>query len=248
VPGLHRADGSILQKRRRCVVILIAEQRFIRTLYARVSFDVGIFMGLRPTSPAPSQGRAQQPPAHLPMQRWYLPCYLAPSLRHGDAPTTRFRTHYVPCGMIKLKKEFSKLQQGRMTVNEYLNKFTQMSRYALGDANTDEKRQDAFLNRLNDEIQFQLLNTNYKNFQRMVDKAIIVEDKIKEMEKNGKRKMSFLGRYSGSNTRPRLPQLGPFFRNPSMARPSMQGQHPPFQIMRPNFQAQILNFQMQKTH
>jgi hypothetical protein len=37
----------------------------------------------------------------------------------------RFRTHYVPHGTLKLKKkEFSKLQQDRMTVSEYLNKFT----------------------------------------------------------------------------------------------------------------------------
>jgi hypothetical protein len=34
-------------------------------------------------------------------------------------------------------------------VNEYLNKFTQMSRYAPDEVNTDEKKQDAFLNGLN---------------------------------------------------------------------------------------------------
>jgi hypothetical protein len=51
-----------------------------------------------------------------------------------------------------------------MTVNEYLNKFTQMSRYAPDEVNTDEKKQDAFLNGLNDEIQFQLLNTDYEDF------------------------------------------------------------------------------------
>jgi hypothetical protein len=50
------------------------------------------------------------------------------------------------------KKEFSELQQDEMTVNEYLNKFTQMSRYAPDDVNTDEKKQDAFLDGLNDEI------------------------------------------------------------------------------------------------
>jgi hypothetical protein len=50
----------------------------------------------------------------------------------------RFRTHYVPRGMLKLKKEFSELQQDRMTVNEYLNKFTRMSRYALDDVSTDK--------------------------------------------------------------------------------------------------------------
>jgi hypothetical protein len=53
----------------------------------------------------------------------------------------RFRTHYVPCGTLKLKKkEFSKLQQGEVTVNEYLNRFTQLSRYAPDDVNTDEKK------------------------------------------------------------------------------------------------------------
>jgi hypothetical protein len=92
-----------------------------------------------------------------------------------------------------------------MIVNEYLNRFTQLSRYALDDVNTDEKKHDAFLNGLNDEIQFQLLNTDYEVFQRMVNKAIIVENKLKEMEKNGKRKMSFQKQPLGSNTKPRLP-------------------------------------------
>jgi hypothetical protein len=51
-----------------------------------------------------------------------------------------------------------------MTVNENLMKFTQMSRYTPNEVNTDEKKQDAFLNGLNDKIQFQLLNTNYEDF------------------------------------------------------------------------------------
>jgi hypothetical protein len=71
-------------------------------------------------------------------------------------------------------------------VNEYLNKFAQLSRYTPDDVNTDEKKQDAFMNGPNDEIQFQLLNTDYEDFQQMVDKAIIVENKLKEMERHGK--------------------------------------------------------------
>jgi hypothetical protein len=70
-------------------------------------------------------------------------------------------------------------------VNEYLNKFTQLSRYAPDDVNTDEKKQDAFMNGRNDEIQFQLLNIDYEDFHRMVDKAIM-ENKLKEMEMHGK--------------------------------------------------------------
>jgi hypothetical protein len=95
----------------------------------------------------------------------------------------RFRTHYVPHGTMKLKKkEFTDLKQGSMTVNEYLNSFIQLSRYSPEDINTDEKKHDMFLNGLNDDIQFQLLNMDYADFQHMVDKAIVTENKIKEME------------------------------------------------------------------
>jgi hypothetical protein len=91
----------------------------------------------------------------------------------------RFRTHYVPRGTMKLKrKEFADLKQGGMTVNEYLNSFIQLSRYAPDDINMDEKKQDVFLSGLNDDIQFQLLNINYANFQHMVNEVIVIGNKI----------------------------------------------------------------------
>jgi hypothetical protein len=66
-----------------------------------------------------------------------------------------FRTHYVPRGTMKLKrKKFANLKQGGMTVNEYLNSFIQLLRYALDDISTNEKKHDVFLNGLNDDIQF----------------------------------------------------------------------------------------------
>jgi hypothetical protein len=65
----------------------------------------------------------------------------------------RFKTHYVPRGTLKLKKkEFSELRQGEMTMNGYLNRFTQLSRYALDNVNNNEKKHDTFMNGLNDEI------------------------------------------------------------------------------------------------
>jgi hypothetical protein len=78
------------------------------------------------------------------------------------------------------------LNQGNMTVNEYLNQFIQLSRYAINDVNTDEKKQDTLLKGFKDEIQFQVLNTDYPNFQHLVDKAIIIKNKLKEMEKDDK--------------------------------------------------------------
>jgi hypothetical protein len=119
-----------------------------------------------------------------------------------DKFKAHFRNHYVPCGTMKLKKkEFADLKQGSMTVNEYLNSFIQLSRYAPDDINTNEKKKDMFLNGLNDDIQFQLLNTNYADFQHVVDKAIVIKNKTKVMEKDGKKRVSFHGQPSGSNVR-----------------------------------------------
>jgi hypothetical protein len=113
--------------------------------------------------------------------------------------------------------------------------------YAPDDINTDEKKQDVFLNVLNDDIQFQLLNTDYADFQHMVDKAIVVGNKIREMEKDGKRKVPFFGQSSRSNVRPRFSQPNQFFKPPQMNRMQM-----PMQMQRPQFQMQRLEYQMRK--
>jgi hypothetical protein len=135
----------------------------------------------------------------------------------------------VPHGTIKLrKKEFTDLKQGSMAVNEYLNSFIQLSRYAPDDINTDEKKYDMFLNGWNDDIQFQLLNIDYADFQHMVDKAIVIENKLKKMEKDVKRKMPFHGQPSGSNIRPHFSQPNQFFKPLQMNWPQI-----PMQMQRP---------------
>jgi hypothetical protein len=123
-------------------------------------------------------------------------------------------------------------------MNKYLNSFIQLSRYAPDDINTDEKKHDVFLNGLNDDIQFQLLNTDYADFQHMVDKAIVVGNKIREMEKDGKRKVPFSGQSSRGNVRPCFSQPNQFFKPPQMNRMQMlmQLQRPQCQIQRPQYQ------------
>jgi hypothetical protein len=75
-------------------------------------------------------------------------------------------------------------------------------RYATDNVIIDKKKEDTFLKGLNDEIQFQLLNTEYPDFQHLVDKVIIIKNKMKEMKKDGKHKMVFLGQHSRCNSRP----------------------------------------------
>jgi hypothetical protein len=127
-----------------------------------------------------------------------------------------------------------------MMMNEYLNQFIQLSRYTTNDVSTNEKKQDTFLKGLNDKIQFRLLNTDYLNFQQLVDKAIIIENKLKEMENDGKRKMVFLSQHIRSNARPRLSQPSQFTRTPYPSRA-------PMQVPRPQFQNQCFYFPMQRS-
>jgi hypothetical protein len=81
-----------------------------------------------------------------------------------------FRAHHVPEGVIKLK-EFQDLKQRSMSVNEYVTKFTQLSRYAPLEVDTDEKKQECFLNGLNDGLTYALEARDIKNFQGIVNKA-----------------------------------------------------------------------------
>jgi hypothetical protein len=108
----------------------------------------------------------------------------------------------------------------------------------------DEKKQDVFLSGLNDDIQFQLLNTDYADFQHMVDKAIVIKNKIRELEKDGRRKVPFSGQSSRSNVRPRFMQPNQFYNPLQMHRPPMPVQVPRSQFLtqRPNFQAQRPSF------
>jgi hypothetical protein len=89
-----------------------------------------------------------------------------------------FQSHHVPQGVIKLKKkEFQDLKKGSMTVSEYVTRFTQLSRYAPNDVDTDEKEQECFLNGLEDGLAYALEARDFENFQTMVDKALMLENK-----------------------------------------------------------------------
>jgi hypothetical protein len=85
------------------------------------------------------------------------------------------------------KKEFEDLKQGSMSVNEYVTQFTQLSRYAPDNVDIDEKKQDWFLNGLKDGLAYALEARDFINFQDMVDKALVLENRRGIMER--KRKM-----------------------------------------------------------
>jgi hypothetical protein len=98
-----------------------------------------------------------------------------------------FRTHHVPLGVMKLKKEeFEDLKQGSMTMSEYVTRFTQLSHYAPDNVDIDEKKQDWFINGLNDGLAYALEVRDFINFQDMVDKTLVLKTEEESWSEKGK--------------------------------------------------------------
>jgi hypothetical protein len=107
----------------------------------------------------------------------YVEAHEEPETINWHEFKNNFKTHHVPFGMMKLnKKEFKDLKQGSMSVNEYVTRFTQLSCYALNNVDIDERKQDWFLNELNDGLAYALEARDFINFQDMMDKALVLEN------------------------------------------------------------------------
>jgi hypothetical protein len=95
------------------------------------------------------------------------------------------------------KKEFRNIKQRHYSVSDYIDEFTNLSRYTPDDIDTDAKRKEKFLEGLNDELSIPLSVAYTPTFQALLDQAIILENKIKQSE-NRKRKHSYKDHPSGS--------------------------------------------------
>jgi hypothetical protein len=71
-------------------------------------------------------------------------------------------------------------------VNEYVTEFTQLSRYAPHEVDTDEKKQECFLNGLNDGLAYILEARDFRNFQGMVNTALVLENRRGVMDRKRK--------------------------------------------------------------
>jgi hypothetical protein len=75
------------------------------------------------------------------------------------------------------KKEFLSLKQGNMSVSEYRDRFVQLSRYAPDEVADDERKQEHFVEVLNEALQYALIAHTFPSFQRLLDKALAIEHK-----------------------------------------------------------------------
>jgi hypothetical protein len=67
-------------------------------------------------------------------------------------------------------------------MNEYITKFTQLSRYVPHEVDTNEKKYQCFLNGLNDGLTYALESRVFKNLQGMVNMAPVLENHRGVME------------------------------------------------------------------
>jgi hypothetical protein len=151
-----------------------------------------------------------------------------------------FRSHHIPQGVIKLKKkEFQDLKQGSMTVSEYVTRFRQLSHYAPNDVDIDEKKQECFLNGLEDGLAYALEARDFENFQTMVEKALVFENRRGILSSKRKQERQT---QPNTNSRPRInvnsSPARPIFRpvpqsSQLMPRPAGQGFVTPQQQMIP---------------
>jgi hypothetical protein len=97
-----------------------------------------------------------------------------------------------------------------MSVAEYRDTFTKLSRYATEEVAEDKKKQKLFLDGLAGSLQYKLMSYPFPTFQQLVDAAIRLENKRKELREQ-KRKATNSGQFR-SVSRPRFnpPQNTPF--------------------------------------
>jgi hypothetical protein len=108
----------------------------------------------------------------------YVQAHEEPDTINWNEFKLAFRSYHIPQGVIKLKKkEFQDLKQGSMMVSEYVTHFTQLSHYAPNDVDTDEKKQECFLNGSEDGLANALDARGFENFQTTVDKALVLENR-----------------------------------------------------------------------
>jgi hypothetical protein len=92
------------------------------------------------------------------------------------------------------KKDFLSLKQEGMSVAEYRDMFIELSRYATEEVAKDRKKQELYLDGLAGSLQYQLMSYPFPTFQQLVDAAIRLEHKHKELREQ-KRKATSSGQF-----------------------------------------------------
>ncbi|KAK1601637.1 hypothetical protein QYE76_026939 [Lolium multiflorum] len=111
----------------------------------------------------------------------------------------KFRESNVPESIVELKRrEFESLEQKDKAILTYVREFSGLSRYAMEEVNTEDKKKKRFMRGLNPQFKVQLRMLRATEFQELVDAAITLED-FKQLQEEKRKKAKFEPRRFGSN-------------------------------------------------
>src|SRR5436190_7661348 len=147
-----------------------------------------------------------------------------------------FKAYHVPSSLIKIKlREFLTLKQGTRIVREYVQKFNELSRYAPGHVDTDEKRTECFLEGMTPKLRSRL-GRRFDNFNQLVDDAIAMEEDLRLHHIEKRKAKATVG---SSGNAPQRPQM--IYQTPP--RPAFQPQRQQQMTVRPTQQQYVQRLQ-----
>ncbi|KAK1608547.1 hypothetical protein QYE76_032220 [Lolium multiflorum] len=104
----------------------------------------------------------------------------------------KFRESNVPESIVELKRrEFESLEQKDNAILTYVREFSKLSRYAVEEVNTEDKKKKRFLRGLSPQFKVQLRMMRATEFQELVDAAITLEDDFKQLQEEKRKKAKF---------------------------------------------------------
>ncbi|KAK1599860.1 hypothetical protein QYE76_018436 [Lolium multiflorum] len=104
----------------------------------------------------------------------------------------KFRESNVPESIVELKRrEFESLEQKDKAILTYVREFSGLSRYAVEEVNTEDKKKKRFMRGLNPQFKVQLRILRATEFQELVDAAITLEDDFKQLQEEKRKKAKF---------------------------------------------------------
>ena len=135
---------------------------------------------------------------------------------------TFFEDNFIPRAVkSQLAREFQDLTQGTMTVWEYVKKFNELSQYAPHMIDTEEKKNEKFIDGLGHHLSKAVLPAESEPFNKVVDLALKFERK--EQKFQAKKSTRVKAVENSRDTRP-LTQQKDVGRSGNRFRPYDQGQ------------------------
>ncbi|KAK1682472.1 hypothetical protein QYE76_043320 [Lolium multiflorum] len=116
----------------------------------------------------------------------------------GKVFTRKFGESNVPESIVELKRrEFESLEQKDKAILTYVREFSKLSRYAVEEVNTEDKKKKRFRG-VKSQFKVQLRMMRATEFQELVDAAITLEDDFKQLQEEKRKRPSLSLRANGA--------------------------------------------------